>query len=68
MGTANEYDKTKTWEGGYILEISIGGVDLNAVVLVEGHAPESVILCLSRNVELLPEFVRCLHGLMSTAS
>lgn len=50
------------------MKISIGGVDLDTVVLVEGHAPESVVLRLSCDVELLPEFVGCLHGLMSTVS
>jgi hypothetical protein len=46
--------------GAYVLEVGVRGVDLNTVVLIERHAPESVVLGLACDMELLPERVRCL--------
>lgn len=45
-----------------VLEVRVAGVDLRAVVLVERHAPEAVVLRLARGVELLPEGVGCLRS------
>jgi len=45
-----------------VLEIGIGSMDLGEVVIVEGHAPETVVFNLAGGLELLPEFVRSLDG------
>ena len=45
----------------YVAQISVGGVDLWTVVLVERHAPEAIVLDFSCNVELTPQLIRALH-------
>jgi nitrous oxide reductase len=42
-------------EQTYVAEVSIGGIDLWAVIFVEGHAPESIVLGFPSDVELLPK-------------
>lgn len=41
----------------YVAKVSVGGIDLRPVVLVEGHAPEAVVLRFTSRMKFLPEFI-----------
>lgn len=45
------------WTGTDVLKVCVGGVYLRPVVLVDGHAPEAVILRLARGVQPFPECI-----------
>lgn len=41
----------------YVLEISIGALDLGEVVVLKGHAPEAVVLGFTSDAQLFPKGV-----------
>ena len=41
----------------HILQIGITGIDLRAIIFIQRHAPESIVLDLTRSMELVPKFV-----------
>ena len=60
--SANERGDGERRRGrAYVAEVGVGRVDLRAVLLVEGHAPEAVVLAEAGGVELVPEGVRVLR-------
>ena len=42
----------------YILEIGVGAMYLNKVVIIEWHTPKSVVFSLPRSAKVLPKFIR----------
>ena len=45
----------------YVAQVSVGRVDLWAVLFVKGHAPEAVVLAEPGSMEFVPERVRVLR-------
>ena len=46
---------------GYILQISVGGVNLDSIFVIEGHAPETVVFHFSCSAEPFPEGIGSLR-------
>jgi len=45
----------------YVLQISVGAVDLDIKLVIQGHAPEAIILRFASHAKLFPELVGSLY-------
>ena len=54
-------ERERGWGCTHVAEVGVGRIDLGAILLVEGHAPEAVVFAETGSVELVPERVRVLQ-------